>query len=97
MDWKHLCRIVVINNSGGNIMSDRDKMLQERRLDEVLNTDLDAVSKVQRVMRLGFTESAASRLVERHQLGLQMPVFYEHLDLVDDDRYSYNTRDESGR
>ena|GEM_PF-1941303 len=67
------------------IMSDRDIAWQERRLDEVLYTDLDPVSKVQQIIRLGFSEDTANDLVERHQLGLQSPVYYERLDFIDTD------------
>lgn len=65
-------------------MSQKDIAWQERRLEELLYTDLDPVSKVQQIMRLGFNEEAANELVERHQLGLQSPVYYERLDFVDD-------------
>ena len=67
------------------IMSDRDIAWQERRLDEVLYTDLDPVSKVQQIIRLGFSEDTANDLVERHQLGLNNLVYYERLDFIDDD------------
>ena len=66
-------------------MSDRDIAWQERRLDEVLYTDLDPVSKVQQIIRLGFSEDTANDLVERHQLGLNNLVYYERLDFIDDD------------
>jgi len=65
-------------------MSDRDAW-QERRLDEVLYTDLDPVSKVQQIIRLGFSEDTANDLVERHQLGLNNMVYYERLDFIEDD------------
>jgi hypothetical protein len=63
-------------------MNERDKILQERRLVEVLKTGLDTTSKINRVILLGFSESAATRLVERHQIGRNVPAFYESLARV---------------
>lgn len=66
-------------------MSEHDIAWQERRLEELLYTDLDPVSKVQKIVRLGFSEEAANDLVERHQLGLQNTAYYETLDFVEGD------------
>ncbi len=66
-------------------MSKHDIAWQEQRLEELLYTDLDPVSKVQKIVNLGFSEETANSLVERHQLGLQNAVYYETLDFVDED------------
>jgi hypothetical protein len=66
-------------------MSKHDTVWQEQRLEELLYTDLDPVSKVQKIVSLGLSEEAANSLVERHQLGLQNAVYYESLDFIDDD------------
>jgi hypothetical protein len=61
-------------------MSNRDAIWQERRLEEILFANTDAASKVQQVMRLGFDEEIAGELVERHEIGSQMPIYYETLE-----------------
>jgi hypothetical protein len=61
-------------------MSNRDAVWQERRLEEILFANADAATKVQQVMRLGFDEEIAEELVERHEIGSQMPVYYETLE-----------------
>ena len=66
-------------------MIKHDIAWQEQRLEELLYADLDPVSKVQRIVDLGFSEEMANGLVERQQLGLQNTVYYESLDFVDDD------------
>ncbi len=60
-------------------MSGRDIVWQERRLEEILYSNVDAADKVQQVMRLGFDEEIANELVERHLVGSQTPVYYESL------------------
>jgi hypothetical protein len=68
-------------------MSERDAVWQERRLEEILFSNTDPVSKVQQIIRLGFDPEVADEIVERHQLGTQAPVYYERLDFaeLDDD------------
>lgn len=69
-------------------MSDHEKdvLWQERRLEEILYSSADPVSKVQHIIRLGFDPEAADQIVERHQVGLQTPmVYYERLDFEDFD------------
>jgi len=61
-------------------MSDRDMIWQERRLEEILFSNTDANSKVQQIIRLGFEPETADALVERHQMGMDAPVYYETLD-----------------
>jgi len=78
----------------GSIMSERDVVWQERRLDEILYSNTDSTAKVQQIMRLGFDEEIASELVERHQAGTQIPVYYETLGF--DAEYE-ESRDESER
>lgn len=64
-------------------MSDRDAVWQERRLEEILFSNTDPVSKVQQIIRLGFDPEVADEIVERHQIGTQSPVYYERLDFAD--------------
>jgi len=65
-------------------MKDRDMMWQERRLEEILFSNSDAISKVQQIIRLGFEPETADALVERHQLGMDAPVFYETMEYTAD-------------
>ena len=65
-------------------MNDRDMVWQERRLEEILFSNSDANSKVQQIIRLGFEPETADALVERHQLGMDAPVYYETLDFKAD-------------
>jgi hypothetical protein len=64
-------------------MSERDAIWQERRLEEILFSNTDPVSKVQQIIRLGFDPEVADEIVERHQIGTQAPVYYERLDFAD--------------
>jgi hypothetical protein len=64
-------------------MSERDVVWQERRLEEILFSSIDPVSKVQQIVRLGFDPEVADEIVERHQIGSQAPVYYERLDFAD--------------
>jgi predicted ribosome quality control (RQC) complex YloA/Tae2 family protein len=57
---------------------------QEKRLEEILFSSTDPVSKVQQIIRLGFDPEVADEIVERHQIGTQSPtVYYERLDFAD--------------
>lgn len=60
-------------------MNSRTGESQERRLEEVLFSTADPVSKVQQIIRLGFDPEVADELVERHQIGSQAPDYYETL------------------
>lgn len=64
-------------------MSDRDYTHQEQRLDEVLFSNIDALSKVQHIIKLGFDPEVADEIVERHQSGTRAPIYYERLDFAD--------------
>ena len=64
-------------------MSERDAIWQERRLEEILFSSTDPVSKVQQIIRLGFDPEVADEIVERHQTGAQAPLYYERLDFAD--------------
>ena len=64
-------------------MSERDVIWQEHRLEEILYSSADPVSKVQQIIRLGFDPEVADEIVERHQMGTQAPVYYERLDFAD--------------
>jgi hypothetical protein len=67
----------------GSKMSERDVIWQERRLEEILFSNTDPVSKVQQIIRLGFDPEVADEIVERHQIGTQSPVYYERIDFAD--------------
>ncbi|MBW4061991.1 hypothetical protein HJC99_05465 [Candidatus Saccharibacteria bacterium] len=60
-------------------MSEKDAMWQERRLEEILTSGVDAASKAQQIIRLGFEPEFADELVERSQLGAKAPMYYESL------------------
>jgi hypothetical protein len=60
-------------------MSERDALWQERRLEEILDSSIDAASKAQHIIRLGFEPEFADELVERKQLGRNVPMYYESL------------------
>ncbi len=66
-------------------MSSRDYIHQEQRLDEILFSNVDALSKVQNIIKLGFDPEVADEIVERHQIGTRAPVYYERLDFADMD------------
>ena len=67
-------------------MGEKDTIWQERRLEEILYSSADPVTKTQQIIRLGFEPEAADQIVERHQVGLQTPmVYYERLDFEDYD------------
>ncbi len=66
-------------------MSEHDLAWQEKRLEEILDSNIDAISKVQQVIRLGFEPDVADEIVERHQLGSRAPVYYETLVFDDND------------
>jgi L-lysine 2,3-aminomutase len=66
-------------------MRERDIIWQEQRLEEILFSGTDPVSKVQQIIRLGFDPEVADEIVERHQMGVQAPVYYERLDFADFD------------
>lgn len=64
-------------------MSEKDVVWQERRLEEILFSNTDPVSKVQQIIRLGFDPEVADEIVERHQIGAHAPLYYERLDFAD--------------
>ena len=64
-------------------MRDRDVVWQERRLEEILFSSADPVTKAQQIVRLGFDPEVADELVERHQIGSQGTAYYETLDFAD--------------
>ncbi len=71
--WKRNLEGVVEANFTG-------RLERERRVDEILESNTDALSKVQQIMRLGVDEEDAEEIVSRQQLGLGSPVYYERLD-----------------
>lgn len=64
-------------------MSERDVIWQERRLEEILFSNINPISKVQQIIKLGFDPEVADEIVERHQIGTQSPVYYERIDFAD--------------
>ncbi|HVQ44857.1 MAG TPA: hypothetical protein VMT30_07925 [Candidatus Saccharimonadia bacterium] len=64
-------------------MSKQNFAHQEQRIDEILFSNTDSLSKVQSIMRLGFDAEVADEIVERHQVGTRTPVYYERLDFAD--------------
>jgi hypothetical protein len=64
-------------------MSSRNYAHQEQRLDEILFSNSDALSKVQNIIKLGFDAEVADEIVERHLAGTRTPVYYERLDFAD--------------
>jgi hypothetical protein len=64
-------------------MSSRDYTQQEQRLDEILFSNADSLTKVQNIIKLGFDAEVADEIVERHQIGTRAPVYYERLDFAD--------------
>lgn len=78
-------------------MSERDIVWQERRLEEILFSNTDAISKVQQITRLGFDPEIADQLVERHQMGSPMPAYYETLDFVDTGEETADQASDSAR
>jgi hypothetical protein len=68
-------------------MNEQNAVWQERRLEEILFSNTDPVTKVQHIIRLGFDPEVADEIVERHQIGTQAPVYYERLNFatIDDD------------
>jgi len=64
-------------------MNSRNYLHEEQRLDEILFSNVDALTKVQQIIKLGFDAEVADEIVERHQTGVQAPVYYERLDFAD--------------
>jgi len=64
-------------------MNERNYLQQEQRLEEILFSNTDPVSKSQLIVKLGFAPEVADEIVERHQTGMQSPVYYESLDFAD--------------
>ena len=66
-------------------MSERNQAQQEQRLDEILFSNVDPLTKVQHIVNLGFDPEVADEIVELHQAGPKAPVYYERLDFADID------------
>lgn len=56
----------------------------ERRIEDILYANLDAMAKVQRIMGLGYDEESAAEMVEYYQMGQRAPVYYERLNFDSD-------------
>lgn len=59
-------------------------METERRIEDILYSNFDAVTKVQRIMNLGYDEESAAEMVEYYQMGQRAPVYYERLNFDSD-------------
>lgn len=57
---------------------------REKKLEEILLSDLDPVTKVKQITGLGFDEDDAEEVVRRYQIGQHAPVYYEQLEFEDD-------------
>lgn len=64
-------------------MSERDAAQQEQRLDEILFSNVDPLTKVQHIINLGFGPEVADEIVELHLAGPKAPVYYERLSFAD--------------
>ncbi len=73
-------------------MSEHEIAWQERRLEEILFSNIDPISKVQQIIKLGFDPEIADQLVERHQMGAREPVYYERLTM-DNEYLDYPAND----
>jgi len=51
---------------------------QQRRLEEVLMSNLDPLTKVRQIVALGFSEESADYMVELYQQGRATPAYYAH-------------------
>jgi hypothetical protein len=51
-----------------------------RKPEEILFSDIDPVSKVQQVIRLGFGSNVADKIVERHSIAQETPTHYDQMD-----------------
>jgi hypothetical protein len=63
---------------------DSQEYLPDRRVEDILYSNLDAVSKLRKIVDLGYEEEAASEMVEYYQLGQRAPVYYERLNFDSD-------------
>lgn len=57
---------------------------REKKLEEILLSDLDPVTKVKQITGLGFDEDDAEEVVRRYQVGQHAPVYYEQLEFEED-------------
>jgi len=53
---------------------------RERLKEDILLSGQDPISKLQGLMRLGYSEETANDIVERYQFGQVNPVYYERID-----------------
>lgn len=67
------------------MLNEQPEGWNEKRLEDVLYSDTDPVSKVQQIIGMGYDEEVASEIVERYQIGQHAPVYYERLDFDDEE------------
>lgn len=61
---------------------EKEVQTKERvRVEDILASKHDPITKVRQMMALGIGEEVAEDIVERYQLGQQIPVYYERLPL----------------
>ncbi|HSX00678.1 MAG TPA: hypothetical protein VLF67_00410 [Candidatus Saccharimonas sp.] len=74
-------------------MSTDGTLWQERRLEEILFSEADPLTKVQQIIHMGYDPEVADELVERHLAGGGASVYYETLEFqseYDDSDISYD-------
>ena len=58
---------------------------QDRQVEDILYAaNLNPLTKVQRIVDLGYDEQSADEMVEYYQLGQRAPVYYERLNFDSD-------------
>jgi hypothetical protein len=78
-------------------MSADNAAWQERRLEEILFSNADPITKVQQIVRLGFDPEIADELVERHLSGTKAPVYYESLGFDPEYEEAWSERERQRR
>jgi hypothetical protein len=68
------------------IRSEYDSAIwQEKRLEEILFSNISPVAKTQQIVKMGFDQEIAEEIVTRYQIGQHAPVYYERIDGFADD------------
>lgn len=55
------------------------ELLRASKVAAILSSQSDPITKVRRIVSLGYEEEEASMLVESHQSNLRQPIYYEQL------------------
>jgi hypothetical protein len=62
-------------------------MGEEDKVEAILDSNKDALSKVRELVKLGMEEEQADYVVGQRQMGQDLPVYYERLDFDDTTRF----------